>query len=237
MDRTACTEPQYQYNGALYLYLYLYFPYGPYGLYRASVPVQRCTLTLPIPLLPLWTVRPVQSLSASTTVHFTFFYYISVSLSSDVLEQRPDITKLCRTPGIGIGGLRYSSSQCEEGCGRFGGKPQQWFHIANRCVLLLCDWHCSAWVGRTCRSPYHCKSTGKRNNWKNTTVSLEIVTKCMQWLDLYWKTTQLDGHMLGEGGVGGGGRWNLLWEMGTVSSLTTSLLRLAGWQPHFLPPT
>ena len=80
----------------LYLYLYLYSPYGPYGLYRASVPVQRCTfnftytstppmgrtactepqclykgapLPLPIPLLPLWTVRPVQSLSACTTVH------------------------------------------------------------------------------------------------------------------------------------------------------------------------
>ena len=27
-----------------------------------------------IPLLPLWTVRPVQSLSACTTVHFTFTY-------------------------------------------------------------------------------------------------------------------------------------------------------------------
>jgi len=26
--------------------LYLYFPYGPYGLYRASVPVQGCTLPL-----------------------------------------------------------------------------------------------------------------------------------------------------------------------------------------------
>jgi len=74
MDRTACTEPQYLYNGALYLYLYLYSPYGPYGLYRASVPVQRCTLPLPIPLLPLWIVRTVQSLSACTTVHFTFSY-------------------------------------------------------------------------------------------------------------------------------------------------------------------
>ena len=50
------------------------FPYGPYCLYRASAPVQRCTLTLPIPLLPLWAVRPVQSLSASTTVHFTITY-------------------------------------------------------------------------------------------------------------------------------------------------------------------
>ena len=27
--------------------LYLYCPYGPYGLYRASVPVQGCTLPLP----------------------------------------------------------------------------------------------------------------------------------------------------------------------------------------------
>jgi len=27
--------------------LYLYSPYGPYGLYRASVPVQGCTLLLP----------------------------------------------------------------------------------------------------------------------------------------------------------------------------------------------
>ena len=53
MGRTDCTEPHCLYNGALYLYLYLYSPYGPYGLYRASVPVQRCTLPLPIPLLPL----------------------------------------------------------------------------------------------------------------------------------------------------------------------------------------
>jgi len=74
MDRTACTEPQLLYNGALYLYLYLQSPYGPYSLYRASVLVQRSTLPLPIPLLPLWTVRPVQSLSAFTTVHFTFTY-------------------------------------------------------------------------------------------------------------------------------------------------------------------
>jgi len=77
MCRTACIEPQCLYNGALYLYLYLYSPYVPYGLsqclcngalylylylyspyvpyglYRTSVPVQRCTLPLPIPLLPL----------------------------------------------------------------------------------------------------------------------------------------------------------------------------------------
>jgi len=44
MDRTACTVPQCLYNGALYLYLYIYSPYGPYGLYRASVPVKIYTL-------------------------------------------------------------------------------------------------------------------------------------------------------------------------------------------------
>jgi hypothetical protein len=80
MDRTACTEPQCLYKGVLYLYLtvelYLYSPYGPYGLYRASVPVQGRTLPLPysiaIPLLSLCAVRPVQSLSACTRAHFTF---------------------------------------------------------------------------------------------------------------------------------------------------------------------
>jgi hypothetical protein len=57
MDRTACTEPQCLYSRAIPLLplwavqpvqslsactveLYLYSPYGPYGLYRASVPVQ-----------------------------------------------------------------------------------------------------------------------------------------------------------------------------------------------------
>ena len=65
MDRTACTESQCLYNGALYLYLYLYSPYGPYGLYRASVPVQRCTL----PLLCLFCIWQwvIQSLSRSPT--------------------------------------------------------------------------------------------------------------------------------------------------------------------------
>ena len=50
MGRTACTEPQCLYKDALYLTveLYLYSPYGPYGLYRASVPVQGCTFTFRI---------------------------------------------------------------------------------------------------------------------------------------------------------------------------------------------
>ena len=66
--------------------LYLCSLSGPYGLYRASVPVQysytstppmgrtactepQCLYSTAIPLLPLWAVRPVQSLSASTSVH------------------------------------------------------------------------------------------------------------------------------------------------------------------------
>jgi hypothetical protein len=61
MGRTACTEPQCLYSIAIPLLplwavrpvqslsactvqLYLYSPYGPYGLYRASVPVQGRTL-------------------------------------------------------------------------------------------------------------------------------------------------------------------------------------------------
>jgi len=76
MGGMACTEPQCLYKGALYftVELYLYSPYGRYSLYRASVPVQGCTLpySIAIPLLPLWAVRPVQSLSACTRVTFTF---------------------------------------------------------------------------------------------------------------------------------------------------------------------
>jgi len=55
MDRTACTEPQCLYKGALYLYLWSW-------------------KSTAIPLLPLWTLRPVQSLSACTRVHFTFTF-------------------------------------------------------------------------------------------------------------------------------------------------------------------
>jgi len=74
MGRTACTQPQCLYNGALYLCLLLYSPYGPYSQYRASVPVQRCTLPLQIPLIPRRIIRIVQSLSACTMVHFSFTY-------------------------------------------------------------------------------------------------------------------------------------------------------------------
>jgi len=98
MDRTACTELQCLYSRAIPLLplwavrtlqnvsactvqLYLYSPYGPYGLYRTSMPVQysytstppmgrtdftepQCLYSRAISLLPLWAVRTLQSLSA-----------------------------------------------------------------------------------------------------------------------------------------------------------------------------
>jgi len=100
MGRTACIEPQCLCSTALPLLplwavrpvqslsactveLYLYSAYVPYGLYRASVPVQysytstrpmgrtactdpQCLYSRAIPLLSLCAVRPVQSLSVCT---------------------------------------------------------------------------------------------------------------------------------------------------------------------------
>ena len=77
--------------------LYLYSPYGPYGLYRASVPVQysytstppigrtactepQCLYSRAIPLLPLCTVRPVQSLSACTVELYFYSPYVPYGL-------------------------------------------------------------------------------------------------------------------------------------------------------------
>ena len=80
--------------------LYLYSPYGPYGLYGASVPVQysytstppmgrtactelQCLYSTAIPLLPLWAVWPVHSLTACTRVHFTLLFYRWVAICPD----------------------------------------------------------------------------------------------------------------------------------------------------------
>jgi hypothetical protein len=73
LGQDADPSPPSTANGHERVELYFYSPYGPYSLYRASVPVQGCTLpySRAIPLLPLWAVRPVQSLSACTRVHFT----------------------------------------------------------------------------------------------------------------------------------------------------------------------
>ena len=74
------------------VHLYLYSSYGSYGLYRASVPVQysytsnrpmdrtactdpQCLYSTAIPLLPLWAVRPVHSLSACTVQLYLYSPY------------------------------------------------------------------------------------------------------------------------------------------------------------------
>ena len=86
MGLAACTEPQCLYSTAILL------PHGPYSLYRASVPVQysytgtpptdrtaciqpQCLYSTAIPLLPLWAVRPVQSLSACTVQLYLYSLY------------------------------------------------------------------------------------------------------------------------------------------------------------------
>ena len=118
MGCTACTEPQCLYSRAIPLLplwavrpvqslsactveLYLY----SYVLYRASVPVQysytptpsmgrtaciepQCLYSRAIPLLPLCIIRPVQSLSACTRVHFTsIFTSVNQSHSWEVSSQ------------------------------------------------------------------------------------------------------------------------------------------------------
>ena len=101
MGRTDSTEPQCLYSTAIPLLtlwavrhlqsfgdcivrLYLYPPYGPYEVYRASVPAQysypsnhpkgrtdctvhQCLYSTAITLLTIWAVRPVQSLSLYST--------------------------------------------------------------------------------------------------------------------------------------------------------------------------
>jgi len=76
-------------NNASIVQLYLYSPYGPYGLYTSSVPVQysytstppvghisctelQCLYITDITLLPPWAIRPVQSLIACT-VHLYLY--------------------------------------------------------------------------------------------------------------------------------------------------------------------
>jgi len=114
MGHTACTEPQCLYSRAIPLLplwavqpvqslsactvqLYLYSPYGPYGLYRTSVPVQysytstppigrtacrepQCLYSTAIRILPIWAVRPVQSLSACTVQLYLYFPYVPYGL-------------------------------------------------------------------------------------------------------------------------------------------------------------
>jgi len=93
---SACTVQLYLYSPfglyGLYSTAIPLLPYGLYGLYRASVPVQysytstppmghtactepQCLYGTAIPLLPLWAVQPVQSLSACTVYLYLYSPY------------------------------------------------------------------------------------------------------------------------------------------------------------------
>jgi hypothetical protein len=76
MGRTACTEPQCLYKGALYLYLSLSACTRVHFTFTfTSVPVQRCTLPLPLPqCLYKGALYLYLYLSACTRVHFTFTF-------------------------------------------------------------------------------------------------------------------------------------------------------------------
>ena len=50
-----------------------------------------------IPLLPLWAVRPVQSLSACTRLHFTFTFTFTYVLAACTLSLRSPTLVLTRS--------------------------------------------------------------------------------------------------------------------------------------------
>ena len=109
IGRTACKVPQCLYSTAITLLplravrpakslnactvqLYLYSHYGPYGLCRASVPVQysynslptmgrtdftdrQCLYSTGLPLLPLWAIQPLQNLRACTVQLYLYSRY------------------------------------------------------------------------------------------------------------------------------------------------------------------
>jgi len=98
--------------------LYLYSPYGPYGLYRASVPVQhsytstppmsrtactepQCVYITAIPLLPLWAVRPVESLSACTVELYLYSPQCLYSTAIPLLPSVPVQYSYTSTPPMG----------------------------------------------------------------------------------------------------------------------------------------
>ena len=109
MGRTDCAEPQCLYSRTIPLLplwavrpvqslsactveLYIYCHCGLYGLYRASVPVQKnytsiatmgptaftepqCLYSRTIHLIPLWAVRPLLSLRACTLELYLYCHY------------------------------------------------------------------------------------------------------------------------------------------------------------------
>ena len=95
--------------------LYPYSPYGPYGLYRSSVPVQysytstppmgrtactdpQCLYSTAIALLPLWAVRPVQSLSACTVQLYLYSPQYLYSTAIPLLPSVPVQYSYTSTP-------------------------------------------------------------------------------------------------------------------------------------------
>ena len=60
--------------------LYLYSPYGPYGLYRTSVPVQGCSLPLPL-TLPFLNLTTFLSLNLCVSV---LFFHLSLFFDSHI---------------------------------------------------------------------------------------------------------------------------------------------------------
>ena len=53
-----------------------------------ALPVPRARKSRAIPLLPLWAVRPVQSLSACTRVHFTFTFLLKMQALCDLAPRQ-----------------------------------------------------------------------------------------------------------------------------------------------------
>jgi hypothetical protein len=75
MGRTACTEHQCLYKGALYLYLtvelYLYSPYGPYGLYKGALYL----LLFTNPLQTKTNLLHTLTLTSALTDNTLYFHY------------------------------------------------------------------------------------------------------------------------------------------------------------------
>jgi len=131
----ASVPVQYSYTStplsAYTVQLYLYSPYWPYGLYRASVSVQysctstplstctvqlylyspQCLYSRAIPLLLLWAVRPVQSLSPCTRVHFTFVFGSSRMIRSLYKGQQFKEGFLCP---LEMGQITFSENSVKE---------------------------------------------------------------------------------------------------------------------------
>ena len=136
MDRTVCTKPQWLYSTAIPLLppwivrpvhnlsactiqLYLYSPYGPYSLYRASVPVQGCTLPLPLPYLALRTKYLPQHLIFSINdltnllvriqlgASIPVYYSVSDNLTASAIESRNSACFCLCTIKIGRAVFQY----------------------------------------------------------------------------------------------------------------------------------